>query len=94
MTLKKPKTNKVGKLHMPRISYSEDFADDAHAIQQLFVDRLPTHTLREVCFYISGYFHNKIITRDKRIKELQEKLEQLKNVSRETSEGDPKAREG
>jgi hypothetical protein len=84
MTLRKPKVNKAGKLHMPRIGYSEDFVDDAYAIEALFVDRLPTHTLREVCHYIAGYFHNKIILRDKRIKELQAELEQLKNVSRET----------
>lgn len=88
MTLKKPKVNKAGKLHMTRISYSDEFVDDSYAIQALFVDRLPTHTLREVCHYIAGYFHNKIMARDKRIKELQAELENLKNVSRET-QGDP-----
>lgn len=84
MTLRNPKVNKAGKLHMTRIGYSDEFIDDAYAIEELFTDRLPTHTLREVCHYIAGYFHNKIMARDKRIKELQEELEQYKNVSRET----------
>ena len=88
MSLRKPKTNAGGKLHMTRIGYSNEFIEDAYAIEELFVDRLPTHTLREVCHYIAGYFHNKIMARDKRIKELEAELEQLKNVSRETQEWD------
>ena len=86
MSLTKPKTNKAGKLHVPRINYSEDFLNDSYAIQQLFVDRLSNHTLREVCLYIAGHFYNKIKTKDQRIRELQQELEQLKNVSRETQE--------
>ena len=87
MSLSKPKTYKNGKLSGLRISDRQKFANDAHDIQTLFVERLPNHTLREVCLYIAGHFHNKLRAKDQRIKELQEELEQFKNVSRETSSG-------
>jgi len=85
MTLSKPKTNKDGKLSSSRISYRQSFADDAQDIQTLFIERLPNHTLQEVCLYIAGHFHNKLRAKDQRIKELQAELEQFKHVSRETS---------
>ena len=85
MSLSNPKINKDGKLSGSRIDYRQSFANDARDIQKLFADRLPNHTLQEVCLYIAGHFHNKLRAKDQRIKELQEELEQLKNVSRETS---------
>jgi len=61
--MKNPKLTKDGKL--PRVrSMPEEAARMAADIEGLFLERLPNHTLREVCQYIAGYIYRQKKTKD------------------------------
>ena len=53
--MRNPKLTKEGKL--PRIGQTDKSLRMAFDIEELFLERLPNHTLREVCLYIAGYVY-------------------------------------
>lgn len=67
--MKQPKLTKAGKL--PRIGEYPNYAFMEQDIQKLFIERLPTHTLHEVCLYIAGYFYRQQRHNYERIKLLE-----------------------
>jgi hypothetical protein len=54
--MKNPRLTKDGKLPQVR-SMPEEAYRMAADIEDLFIERLPNHTLSEVCQYIAGYIY-------------------------------------
>ena len=70
--MRTPRLTKDGKL--PHITMPLKYGKMASDIQDLFTERLPNHTLAEVCRYIAGYFYRQQKANEEHIEELKAEL--------------------
>lgn len=71
--MKTPRLTKDGKL--PHITMPIKYGKMAGDIQDLFTERLPNHTMVEVCRYIAGYFYRQQKANEERIEALEAALD-------------------
>ena len=74
MSLKTPKVNKSGKLQQPSIYGDYGYASQVHDIMKIFTEKLPNHTLEEVCRYIAGYFYQKQMRKEQTLQSLRDQI--------------------